>query len=245
MPWDLALILAFLAIAVPLLGRRRIRRLLASPSTTARERLALYFSTILSQWAAVGIILWRSKAHGISSRQLGWTIPHLSLVITVAVILASLILLNQLLSLRHLASDPAQSQKEIVQLALRIFPQDNWELLAFAAVVATVAICEELIYRGFVQGLMSQWSGRAWIGIVLASLLFGIAHLYQGIRGVSSTLVVGIIFSTIRWWTGSLLPPILAHFVADLTAGIVAPRRLRHMNPETASTASTPYEPSE
>ena len=56
MHWDFALILLFFAIAVPFLGRRRIRQLLAVPETTKRQRLRLYASTIAFQWIAVAII---------------------------------------------------------------------------------------------------------------------------------------------------------------------------------------------
>jgi hypothetical protein len=42
-----------------------------------------------------------------------------------------------------------------------------------------------------------------------------------------STLAIGLLFSTIRAWTGSLLPCVVAHFIADITVGMLAPGRLR------------------
>ncbi|MGA8014164.1 MAG: CPBP family intramembrane glutamic endopeptidase, partial [Candidatus Acidiferrales bacterium] len=68
------------------------------------------------------------------------------------------------------------------------------------------------------------------------------AHLYQGRRGVITTFVVGLLFSLVRSWTGSLLAPLVAHFVADITAGLLAPPRLRvalaAAKTETPSTGS-------
>jgi membrane protease YdiL (CAAX protease family) len=57
--------------------------------------------------------------------------------------------------------------------------------------------------------------------------MFAVAHLYQGPRGLITTFVVGLLFAAIRAWTGSLLAPLIAHFVADITAGLLAPSRLR------------------
>jgi len=228
MPWDFALILIFLAVAVPWLGRRRIRQLFAMQQTTKMDRLSLYASTIAFQWLAAAVILWRTSAHGIRAAQLGLAIPSPRLTIAAAIVLSILILLNQIFSLRRIAANPAEIRGILPQLALKVFPQDDVERLAFFALVSTVALCEEMIYRGFVQFVFQSWSGGAIIvGIVGSAGIFALAHLYQGRRGLVSTSVIGLLFSAIRAWTGSLLAPLVAHFVADLAAGFLAPRKLR------------------
>jgi membrane protease YdiL (CAAX protease family) len=228
MHWDFALILLFLGTAVPLLGRRRIRLLLRTPHTTKADRLVLYASTVAFQWLATGIIFWRTGARGILARSLGVAVPNVGLTAAVTVCLTALILANQILSLNRLTTRPAEVNGILPQLALKIFPQDGPERLAFLPVVATVALCEELIYRGFVQYVFDRWFG----GIVLAAIfgsaaMFALAHLYQGRRGVIATFVVGLLFSAVRAWTGSLLPSAVAHFAADLTAGLLTPSRIR------------------
>jgi len=50
--------------------------------------------------------------------------------------------------------------------------------------------------------------------------------LYQGKRGLVSTFGAGAVFAGVRAWTGTLIPTIFAHFVADLTIGLLAPRRI-------------------
>lgn len=227
MPWDFAAILIFLAAAVPLLGRRRIRQLLAVPYTTKRDRLRLYFSTVLSQWFAVTIILWRCRAHHVSLRQLAMAVPNPLLAALVSVGLALLLVTNQILGVRQLASQPDKITGIMPKLALRIFPQDNSERACFVLVVATVAFCEELIYRGFVQWLFTSVTGGVVaIGIIGSALLFGLAHLYQGPRGLLVTSFLGLGFSLLRAWTGSLLPLVIGHFVADFAVGMLAPARL-------------------
>jgi membrane protease YdiL (CAAX protease family) len=228
MPWDFALILIFLAVAVPWLGRRRIRQLFAMPQTTKMDRLSLYASTIAFQWLAASLILWRTSVHGIRPAQLGFSIPNPRVTIAAAIVLSTLILLNQIFSLRRIAASPSEMKGILPQLALKVFPQDDVERLAFFALVATVAVCEEIIYRGFVQFVFQFWSGGiVMVGVIGSAAFFALAHLYQGLRGLASTSLIGLLFSGIRAWTGSLLAPLIAHFVADLAAGILAPGKLR------------------
>ena len=91
MHWDFALILLFLGIAVPVLGRRRVRQLMQMPNTTKMDRISLYASTLAFQWIAAGIILWRTSAHQIRSAQLGLALPSPALAVSVTVLLWSYI----------------------------------------------------------------------------------------------------------------------------------------------------------
>jgi uncharacterized protein len=233
--WDFGVILLVLAVVVPLLGRRRIRRLIEVPSTTKAERLVLYASTIAFQWIAVAVILWRTQAHNLRPATLGLAVPKPALALIAAVLLSALILLNQIVALHRLRNDPGNAAHGILpHLAQKVFPQDRVERLAFVALVSTVAICEELIYRGFAQRVFEDWAaglGGARIavaaGVAGSAVMFSLAHLYQGRRGLVSTFILGLLFSIVRAYTGSLVPASAAHFVADITAGFLAPGYLR------------------
>ncbi|HWW50836.1 MAG TPA: CPBP family intramembrane glutamic endopeptidase [Verrucomicrobiae bacterium] len=228
MHWDFALILVVLGVLVPWLGRRRVGRLMRAIETTKTDRLALYGSTVTFQWFAAAVVLWRATGRHIGLAQLGLAAPSVPLTATVSVVLSSLVLLNQIISLRRVTTNPQEVKAALPQLAIRIFPQDRLERLVFFAVVGTVAICEEFIYRGFTQQVLADWSGGSLAaGILGSAALFAWAHLYQGRRGLASTFLAGILFSGVRAWTGSLLPTIAAHFVADLVVGLMAPARFR------------------
>ncbi len=228
MHWDFALILLFLGTAVPWLGRRRVRQLMQMPQTTKQDRLLLYASTIAFQWLAAGVILWRTGAHGISLASLGFQIPNAGMVALVSALLAALILVNQLVSLHQISRGAGETQGIVPDLAKKVFPQDFDERLVFFAVVITVSVCEEVIYRGFAQDLLRNSLWRSVLaGIIASAALFSLAHAYQGRKGIIATFIVGILFSVSRSWTGSLVPPILAHFIADFTAGMLAPSLFR------------------
>src|ERR1700722_14531182 len=159
MHWDFALILIFFAVAVPLLGRRRIRQLLLAPDTTKGNRLRLYASTIAFQWIAASLILWRARAHGYSNADLALDVLKPALTIIVAAGLCGLVLANQLFSLKQMALHPDLARGKLQQVALRIFPRDNGERWVFVCLVTTVAICEEIIFRGFFQRFFENWAG--------------------------------------------------------------------------------------
>jgi uncharacterized protein len=228
MHWDFALILIFLGVAVPILGRRRIRQLLDSPETSKMDRLSIYASTIAFQWLAAVIILWRTSAHGITLGQLGVAIPRPALAITIAIVLAALISVNQIYSLRRLVAKPSEIKGVLPQLALKLFPRDAVERLIFFALVVSVAMCEEFIYRGFVQRVFQDWAGGYVVaGILGSAVFFALAHVYQGRKGLTTTLIVGTLFSIVRAWTSSLFPTTVAHFIADFSIGMLAHAKLR------------------
>ncbi len=227
LPWEFALILIVLAIVVPWRGAVRVRALMRRPSLTSVDRIALYASTIAFQWLATGIILWRAMAHGYHLADLGLAIPSPWLTVTIGVALSALITLNQAASIRRLASLPSDKQGFMRALTLKLMPQNAPERLAFFALVTTVALCEEIIYRGFIQRLFHNISnGSIVVAVLGAAIFFSLAHLYQGRRGLIVTFFAGAIFSLVRAWTGSLIPTMAAHFVADLSVGLLAPRLL-------------------
>jgi membrane protease YdiL (CAAX protease family) len=125
-------------------------------------------------------------------------------------------------------------------LARKVFPRDGIERLGFFALVSTVAICEEFIYRGFAQFVFQDWSHSVLVGLFASSLLFSVAHLYQGRKGLVSTFAVGMLFASVRAWTGTLLPTIVGHFVADFTVGVLAPLRIRDALARGANQGITP-----
>ena len=80
-------------------------------------------------------------------------------------------------------------------------------LLAFAA---APAICEEVTFRGFILSGFNR-SGRAWLAIVLASVTFGIMHMFP--QQVFNATLLGLVLGLIALRSGSLLPGIVFHFV--------------------------------
>lgn len=228
MPWDFVLILFVLGVIVPWLGSVRIRELLRQSALSTADRIAVYATTIAFQWFAVGVVLWRATAHGIGLARLAVALPSLPLAAFASVALLAPLLANQFYGLRRLARLPPDKQGILGHLARKLMPQNLVESLAFVALVATVAVCEEVLYRGFVFTVLYAATGGSLAAAILgSSLLFSLAHLYQGGRGLLATFVVGLLLASARAWTGSLAPCVIVHFFVDLVAGLAAPRLLR------------------
>ena len=93
-------------------------------------------------------------------------------------------------------------------------------------VVSLVAgICEEAVYRGYLQRQFSALCRNVPAGIVLSAATFGAAHLYQGIARASVIAASGVLFGWFAYWRKSVRPGMVAHTLQDA----VAPLLLRAM----------------
>jgi len=68
----------------------------------------------------------------------------------------------------------------IQAIAERILPQSRVELLPYLALAITAGLCEEFLYRGFAMAVLVHVGLQAWVAVLLSSILFGLAHSYQG-----------------------------------------------------------------
>jgi membrane protease YdiL (CAAX protease family) len=227
MPWDFVVILAVMGIFAPLRGYQRIRELLRRPALSSEERIAVYFSTMIVQWPAALIVLWRAFARGLRFEQLGIALPDPQFTLAVTAVLSAVLVVVQVTGLRRMARLPAERQGLIGEIARKLMPATPRERRVFVFLVITVAVCEEILYRGFALAAFDDaFAAVPLSGAFLSSALFALAHLYQGTRGIVMTFFVGLIFAGARQYTGSLVPCIAAHLLADLLAGLRAPHLL-------------------
>ena len=221
--WDFALIFAALGMLIPWRGSVRVNKLIARPKISAEDRLSIYASTIAFQWVLTGVIAWRSIARFLTPENLGLTVHSPGLTTIVAVGMAIALYSLQYFGIRRIASMPIEATSRMREISLRLMPRTLIEALAFSALAVTAAVCEEFIYRGFVYAVLQTTTGSITVAIVVSSVLFSLAHLYQGKKGLVSTFILGLAFAISRWATGNLIAATVTHLVVDLLAGYVAP----------------------
>ena len=226
MPWDIWLIFLVLGAVLPWRGRARMKKLLAMPRVSTMERLSLYASTIAFQWLAVAAVAWRAWAHGFTASQFGLIVPDRSKILIAAVVGTAAIASLQWLNLRRLGRIPVEARGSLQAIAERILPQSTVELLPYLALAITAGLCEEFLYRGFAMAVLLHVGLPAWAVVLLSSVLFGLAHSYQGRGGIVMTLLIGLILGTSRLAYGSLVPAIFWHSGVDVVAGTAGPRYL-------------------
>ena len=234
MPWDIWLIFFVLGLILPWRGRARVKKLLAMPRVGTMERLGLYASTIAFQWFAVAVVAWRAWAHGFTASQLGLTIHDRTRILAASIVGAATIATLQWLNLRRAGRIPLEARGSIQALAERILPQSPVELLPYLALAITAGLCEEFLYRGFAMAVLVHVGLQAWAVVLLSSVLFGLAHSYQGRGGIVMTLLIGLILGTSRIAYDSLVPAIFWHSAVDVVAGTAGPRYLTRSLPADA-----------
>jgi len=97
-------------------------------------------------------------------------------------------------------------------------------LFLLATVWVLVAFAEEVIFRGYIMGEIAALIGASKpalaINVILSSILFGLAHWYQGKSGALSTGIVGALLGVMFIASGfNLWLPILTHGFVD-TVGL-------------------------
>lgn len=230
-PWDFILIFAVLAVLIPWRGAARVRSLLARTRISSTDRLAIYASTIAFQWFLAGLVAWRSFVRGLNLEQLALNIHSWTPTSLAAAGLIAILGILQYIGIRRTAQLPASSNSRLRQISIMLMPTSLIEGLVFAVLAITASICEEFLYRGFVYAALQ----RVWHPVVFAligsSMLFSLAHLYQGRRGLITTFVLGLIFAVSRLWVGNLVPAVAGHLAVDFLAGFLGPRYLRKIAP--------------
>ena len=103
-----------------------------------------------------------------------------------------------------------------------MLPQRGIELTLWIALSVTAGICEETIFRGYLQRQFMALTKSAPAGILLSAAAFGAAHAYQGFRMVILIGLYGAMFGILAYWRGSVRPGMIAHAWQDSLNGVLA-----------------------
>ncbi len=82
---------------------------------------------------------------------------------------------------------------------------------------------EEMLFRGVLQGAMSDWLQSPVQGLIIASVLFGLGHALTWTYAIFATLM-GLYLGWIWQWTGNLMTVALAHALYDFIALLILVR---------------------
>jgi membrane protease YdiL (CAAX protease family) len=89
-------------------------------------------------------------------------------------------------------------------------------VLDLALISLAAGIGEEMLFRGVLQAAVGNWLGP-WVGLVVASVLFGLAHLITPTYAVLAALI-GAYLGWLWMLTDNLLVVIVAHALYDFLA---------------------------
>ena len=183
------------------------------------QRLLTYLVTATWEWLVVGYIAWGVRRRGMRFRELlgnRWKgIEDFLKDFGIAVgfwLISLVVLLCVALSLHVKGGQNVQF----------LLPQSGLEMLAWVLLSSTAGICEEVIFRGYLQRQFIAWTGNISAGVVLSALIFGAAHIYGGVKSAIVITVYGLLFGILAQFRGSLIPGMMTHAWHDTFAGLAA-----------------------
>lgn len=104
-----------------------------------------------------------------------------------------------------------------------LIPRNRREALYGVALSINAGFSEELFFRLALPLLMLKITGSLPFAFAFAALCFGLAHAYQGVRGILATTIAGGVLTLVYLRTGSLLHVMLLHVAIDIIALFVRP----------------------
>ncbi len=217
------ILVAILFIVLPVLSVTDFRKLksqLNAGKPTAR--LFFYRSIIAWSWGLTLAVaeLWLVDKRSIGQLGFGFeTGTDFWIGLAITVVVCGLTIM-QAIALRR---DPEKSRAMAVKFesVKEMIPHTDQEAREFVALSITAGICEEIVYRGYLMLYITSAIAieGMWPAALLSSLAFGLAHTYQGPKGVLRVSLMGLVFAGLYLLTGSIWLPIVLHAVIDLVSG--------------------------
>jgi CAAX protease family protein len=219
------LLVVWLIFVSPIWDWFDTRALKAHP--TGRRRLRYYWQTIIILAVGAAVACW---SHGIGSfvtlNALGiheallerhsWLWWLLTILVLLYVLLQWALPVTQILvKYRKL---PYLEMQQLQPLRF-VLPASPLERRWYAVLGVAAAFCEELLVRGFFLRYLhtSPFHLSLAAAVLLAAVVFGANHIYQGIKGAIVTGVTGLVFTAILLVTGSLWAGMVFHAVTNLS----------------------------
>jgi len=102
-----------------------------------------------------------------------------------------------------------------------IMPRGPLEMTVWVLLSVSAGFCEEFVFRGYLQKQFFALTGSDAAAIAVQAIIFGAAHQYQGIKGMTTITIYGALFGVLATMRKSLRPGMIQHAMQDSSAGIL------------------------
>lgn len=178
------------------------------------NRLGTYGASAIFLWSMFALVWLIQRLDGRRLPQLGFTVPRwrdftwgIAFLVIAYPILGLFAWTLELLGLA------------IPEMVIRaLLPVTMPEQAAWVGISFTAAVAEETVFRGYLLVRGEEILRSRRLAVVLSALTFGIGHYYQGWGGVVLISAYGLMFTWLRFRTGSLWACIVAHALQDILA---------------------------
>lgn len=174
--------------------------------------VALFVLITASEWAIFAFCVWRSTPdfhaylqHGVRDRHSVLKDVFFALLLCAATLLAASLITHLL---GKTGWDSLQGMR----------PRTGAELALWIAMAISAGVCEETVYRGYLQQQFSAWTRSTSVGVVLQAAVFGLSHAYQGVKYVLLIVAIGCIYGVAAAIRKGLRANMIAHACLDIAA---------------------------
>jgi membrane protease YdiL (CAAX protease family) len=182
------------------------------------RRVVFYITTITWEWLLMGYVLFGVRRHGTSlwevmgARWKNAKNVFRDMGIALLFWVLALIVLGVVAHLLH--------YERMGQNVRFLAPEGSTEIVLWIAVSLTAGVCEETIFRGYLQKQLIAWTGNAPAGVLLSAAAFGVGHIYQGAKATVVIGVYGLLFGILAQLRRSVRPGMMAHALHDTVSGL-------------------------
>jgi membrane protease YdiL (CAAX protease family) len=184
------------------------------------NRVVFYVVTMIIEWLMLGLVLFGVRRHGSPySTVLGERWRSATEVARDIGVAAAFWLVSAVVLSATIGHSKEATPSDVVQALL---PRGVLESTVWIALSVTAGICEEAIYRGYLQRQLIAYSKSPVLGILGTAIVFGAGHAYKGGAGAIRIVLFGALFGILAYWRKSVRPGMIAHAFTDAFAGVLA-----------------------
>jgi len=181
------------------------------------DHIGLYQRIILSEWLTLALVLvgvWLHRSSLLTVMGDRWrSVRHFLRDVGIA-----LLFLVATIMFTSIAGSHGNAGDRTTQFLL---PQGRIEIALWVVLSITAGICEEAVYRGYLQKQFMALTRSVPAGIILSALAFGLAHSYQGFARASMISVTGAMSGVLAYWCRSVRPGLIAHTLQDVLGAFI------------------------
>jgi membrane protease YdiL (CAAX protease family) len=207
---ELIEVTVFLFLVIPSTVIASLNRVQASMSFPALAAASIFQD--LGLLGLVVFFVWRN-GEGLASVGLRWAQPVREALLGIVFFFPALGGVSLLLGgLRRVGMDVPEAPPSYLT------PEGDAQSALAVLLLLVVAVSEEVLFRGYLLLRFRQLTKKVSVAVILSILFFSVGHLYEGIAGVIGVALLGLIYAVVYVWRGSLMMPIVMHFMHNYSA---------------------------
>ncbi|HMA33088.1 MAG TPA: CPBP family intramembrane glutamic endopeptidase [Chloroflexia bacterium] len=164
--------------------------------------------------AVIALCLGLAAISGLPPAQFGWSLAHPGQDMAAGILfgLTAQTLVNLI---THWAIGHFGKGVYSPVVMKNIFPRSRREWLLVPAAMLLAVVLEEVLFRGLLLGGLGALVPAGLLVLVLG-LVFGVMHSPQGTLGMILAAIIGMALGILFLWSGSLLAPLVAHYLINI-----------------------------